>query len=232
VLFFAKNYGTGKKAREAALVGGVYLVPQELMQMKAQHLQAKLSLSESELRKMATQFPCLLTELSSTVDSNIAKFSRSFNVPWERMTTLYKQDPALLALNWESKLQVEKVKFLRLVMQLDDHTLANNYKLLMTSLPNRLGPRFAFLQQLLQLGLLPQEEVASHAVSISDRTDAEFARVWTPASAESSVGYTKSFQKDWQLRWHFILKHMQVSVEVIAVHQPLLLTSLKDTLGP
>ncbi len=29
-----------------------------------------------------------------------------------------------------------------------------------------------------------------------------------------------------------MLKHMQLSVEVIAVHQPLLLTSLKDTLGP
>ena len=194
VMFFAQNYGNGQKAREAALLGGAYLVPRELLQSRAQHLQAKLSLSESELRTMATHSPFLLTKLSSTVDSNIAKFSSTFNVFWERMTILYKLDPSLLGLNWESKLQVQKVKFLRLVMQLDDHTLADHYKLLMTSLPKRLGPRFAFLQQLLQLGLLPQEEVASHVVRIYKHTDAVFASNMNPSAPDSPLAYTTSFQ--------------------------------------
>ena len=44
--------------------------------------------------------------------------------------------------------------------------------------------------------------------------------------------FDSAFVNHWKQRWEFLRQHMKLSVETIAAHQDLLLTSLPDRLAP
>ena len=232
VLFFAEKYGNGPGARETALLHYTYNIPPSVMQARAQHIQSKLDLSDAELRTMLSAFPQCLRLQSTTLDANLDKFSTSLQFSWDQVRSVCIRDPSMMARDWESKLQIEKLSFLRSVMQLSTQALADNYKLLMSSLPNRIGPRYEFLLHLVEVGHMKPEHLHHNSRLVHLRTDALFTVKFGSSAPASDVHYNQAFQSHWKQRWAFMTKHMQISIEDMAANRPLLLTSVKDTLGP
>ena len=140
------------------------------------------------------------------------------------------KQPSLLALNYDSQLQVEKWAFLIGVLKLSHAAIAAKPHLLMSSLPKRLGPRWKYLQQLKLHGVMPF--TAEHEVigSLVGMTDIKFR---TTYSAPQLSVYDERFQDRWQEKWNLLLDGQQHSVqETAASADPIMLqASLKAYLG-
>ena len=82
--------------------------------------------------------------------------------------------------------------------------------LLTLSLPNRLGPRWEYLQQLrVQGGITSTGSLASIMIT----TDTKFRAVYTGPQLRV---YDEHFPKEWQRRWDFLLVGQQLSIQDIA----------------
>jgi len=52
------------------------------------------------------------------------------------------------------------------------------------------------------------------------------------SAPSASMIFDSAFVDHWKQRWEFLSQHLKLSVETIAAHQDLLLTSLPDRLAP
>jgi len=65
-----------------------------------------------------------------------------------------------------------------------------------------------------------------------NRSKVLFTKRFSAPSAFPSMVFDSAFMDHWKQRWVFLRQHMKLSVETIAAHQDLLLTSLPDRLTP
>ena len=116
-------------------------------------------------------------------------------------------------------------------MSCDLDTLAACPRIITCSVQNVLGPRHAFVLQLVCDGVLmpgASKKWLHTRCSISEvRMQQAFARV-------STRHYDGEFKKQWRHRWLYLTEKQQqgFSIEDIAAHEMVLLASVKDTLGP
>ena len=141
------------------------------------------------------------------------------------------QQPTILPLNFASVQMTEKWKFLTRVMSCDLDTLVACPRMLTCSVHNVLGPRHAFVLQLVCDGILTQEASKKWLYKRCYESEVQAQRAFTHVSTRR---YEGEFKRQWRHRWLYLTEKQQqgFSIEDIAAHEMVLLASVKDTLGP
>ena len=169
--------------------------------------------------------PQISTLLLETVELHVTQlFGLGFS--HDQVKSMCLQQPALLAYNYSSDVRVAKWGFLTCVLQLSHDHIVSRPHLLMSSLPNRMGPRWEYLLQLRLHGLIAfngAHEVVSSLVSM---TDSQFRAVNTKPQLHV---YDEFFRKHWHRRWDFLVVHEQLSIQDIADNPEQLRIPLKQT---
>ncbi len=141
------------------------------------------------------------------------------------------QQPALLGRKWTSDTNVEKLQFLTCLLGLTLDDIAARPSLLIYSVSSHLGPQVWFLYQTGAIDA-PNTMMTSGIFSCIVRHEAVFSERFSAPSAFPSMMFNSAFIDHWKRRWEFLRQHMKLSIETIAAHQDLLLTSLPDRLAP
>jgi len=114
-------------------------------------------------------------------------------------------------------------------LTLDD--IAARPHLLTCSVSSHFGPRVWFLYQTGAVEA-PNTALTSGFCNFIVHSKVSFNNRFGASSAFSSMMFDSVFIDHWKERWVFLRQHMKLSVETIAAHQDLLLTSLPDRLAP
>ena len=133
---------------------------------------------------------------------------------------------------WTSDLNIEKLQFITCLLGLSLDDIAASPYLVAYSVSSHLGPRVWFMYQ---TGVIeaPNTVITPGLFGyVYGYFRAQFStRLSSPPSNPSMV-FDSAFIDHWKQRWKFLRQHMKLSVETIAAHQDLLLTSLPDRLAP
>ena len=139
--------------------------------------------------------------------------------------------PALLGRNWTSDTNVEKLQFLTCLLGLTLDDIAARPRLLAYSVSGHLGPRVWFMYQTGAIEA-PNTIMTSGLFSFINYSRVLFNERFGAPSACPSMVFDSAFVYHCRDCWEFLRQHMKLSVETIAAHQDLLLTSLPDRLAP
>ncbi len=230
VTFFCQMYATGPHVTRTALTTGVFTTSEAMIQTRAAKLQEQLGWDSEQLKQKLSAFPVILTVEPSTLARNIqemqgAGFSQT--QVWEMCT----QNPALLGLKWDSDTSVEKLQFVTLLLGLHLDDIVARPHLLAYSVSRWLGPRVWFLYQTGAIEA-PNTVLTSGLFGYIKHSHVLFNKRFSAPPALPSMVFDSAFIDHWKRRWEFLRQHMKLSVETIAAHQDLLLTSLPDRLAP
>jgi len=230
VTFFCQMYATGTHVARTAFTRGVFVTPEPVMQTRAAKLQELLGWDSEQLKQKLSAEPNILNLEPFTVARNAheiqgAGFSQT------QVWAMCTQQPTLLGRKWTSDTSVEKLQFLTCLLGLTLADIAARPKLLMHSVGGFLGPRVWFLYQTGAIEA-PNTVMASGLFGYILSSKLSFSKRFSAPSAFSSMVFDSPFIDHWEQRWEFLRQHMRLSVETIAAHQDLLLTSLPDKLAP
>ena len=231
VAFFCQMYATGTHVTRTALNMGVFMTPEPVMQSRTAKLQEQLGWDSEQLKQKLSAFPKLLNSKPSTVACNVHAMQGAGFSPTQVWAMCSKQ-PSLLGRKWTSDTSVEKLQFLTCLLGLTLDDIATNPILLNCSVDRYLGPRVWFL---FQSGAIdaPNNIMTSGVFGyIRGGSKAQFSMRFSSLASNSSMVFDSAFIDHWKQRWMFLRQHMKLSVETIAAHQDLLLTSLPDRLAP
>ena len=116
-------------------------------------------------------------------------------------------------------------------MSCDLDTLAAYPKMLSCSVRNVLGPRHAFVLQLVCDGIFTQDTSKEWLHKRCYISEAKMHRAFAQVSTRHC---DVDFKRQWQHRWLYLTEKQQQGfpIEDIAAHEMVLLASVKDTLGP
>ena len=188
---------------------GVFAVSPAEMDIRLGSIDAQLSATKDEAKAVLRSAPQLATLLPETVGLHVAELL-GLGFPRGQVKSMCILQPTLLTLSYNSQLHRDKWAFLTRIMQLNHDTIAANPCLLMYSLPNRLGPRWEYMQRLRLLGGVT---FTASIATLMSRTDASFRAMYTTPQLRE---YDEHFQKQWQTRWDFLLVDQQLSIQDIA----------------
>ena len=231
VSFFCKDFEGGQHAAKAALKQGVYRVSADLLRERAAELRTMLGWTEEECNRALSSNPRILTYQPSTVATNIQKL-QAHNFTSVQALDIYASYPSLAGYDWNSPLNVDKLEYLTLILQLSRARIASRPQLLGASLAHKTGPRTEFIYRSrastpdMPLGLLG---CSSYVDSWSD---ARFAAKFNILSACPPLVYDETFKQHWWQRWTFLRHEMGLSAAEICGCRALLFTSLPNTLAP
>ncbi len=231
VTFFCQMYATGTHVARAALTRGVFVTPESVMQTRAAKLQEQLGWDSKQLKQKLSANPGILKSEPSTLAHNVhdmqgAGFSQT------QVWAMCTQQPPLLGLKWTSDTCVEKLQFLTCLLGLSLDDIAAKPNLLIYSVNSLLGPRVWFLYQ---IGVIeaPNTVMTSGRFSyVCGGSKSHFSNKFSSPASNPSMVFDSAFIDHWKQRWEFLRRHMKLSVETIAAHQDLLLTSLPNRLAP
>lgn len=231
VSFFCQEFQGGQRVAKTALKQSVYLLSVDLIRSRAAELKTMLDWTEDELHRHVSNCPMILSYKPSTVVSNIQKLqTHNFSSPQalEICTSL----PSLTGYDWSSLLNVEKLQYLTIVLQVSLGKLASKSRLLGSSLEYRIGPRSEFLYR--SKALSPDTPLVSSRLSswIEKGSDAAFAARFNKPSFSPPLMYDVDFKQHWLQRWTFMRQEMRLSIADISACRSLLYVSLPNTLAP
>ena len=132
----------------------------------------------------------------------------------DQVKSMCLRQPVLLGFSYNTQVHVEKWAFLTCVLQLSHATIAAKPHLLMPSLPNRLGPRWEYLQQLRRHGVIEFTSASQVVNILVDLTDTKFKARY---DAPQLHPYDERFMEQWQARWKVLLAGRQLTLQDIAV---------------
>jgi len=229
VAFFCQMYATGTHVARTALTRGAFVTPEPVMQSRAANLQEELGWDSEQLKQKLSANPGILTLEPSTLAHNVhemqgAGFSQT--QVWE----MCAQQPTLLSRKWTSNTCVEKLQFLTCLLGLTLDDIAAKSYLLAYSVGGFLGPRVWFLHQTGAIEA-PNTVTTSGLFGYIIYSKVLFSKRFSAPSAFPSMVFDSAFIDHWKQRWMFLRQHMKLSVETIAAHPHLLLTSLPDRLA-
>jgi len=135
---------------------------------------------------------------------------------------------ALLGLRWTSDTCVEKLQVLTCLLGLSLDDIAARPRLLAYSVSGLLGPRVWFSGAI----EAPNTVMTSGLFGYITCSKVSFSKKFSVPSAFPSLTFDSAFTDHWKQRWEFLRQHMKLSIETIAAHQDLLLTSLPHRLAP
>ncbi|DBA68939.1 TPA: hypothetical protein ACH3X2_013254 [Trebouxia sp. C0005] len=230
VAFFCQMYATGTHVVRTALTTGVFVTPEPVMQSRAAKLQEQLGWDNEQLKQKLSAEPRLLVLEPSTIARNVqgmqgAGFSQS------QVWAMCSQNPAMLGLKLDSDTNVEKLQFLTVMLGLTLADIAARPSLLNYSVSSLLGPRAWFMYQTGAIEA-PNTVMTSGLFSYIKQSQVRFSKRFSAPSAFPRMVFDAAFIHNWKRRWEFLRHRMNLSVETIAAHQDLLLTSLPDRLAP
>ena len=231
VSFFCKEFKGGQQAAEAALKQEVYKVSEGNMRARAAELKAILGWTEDEFKACLNSVPRILNYQPATVANNIQKL-QTHSFTSAQALDIYTSHPNLAGYDWSSPLNVEKLEYLMLVLQLSTNELASKPQLLSASLERNLGPRSEFMYT--SKAIIPDEplSVSGSLWPLWKCSDTVFAAKYNHLSASPPLMYNEAFKQHWQERWAFLRNEMGLAVADISVNRALLFTSLPNTLAP
>ena len=230
VAFFCQMYATGTHVVKTALTTGVFMTSEPVMQSRAAKLQEQLGWDSEQLKQKLSALPNILKSEPITIARNVqamqgAGFSQT------QVWAICTQHQALLGSKWTSDTNVEKLQFLTCLLGLTLDDIAARPKLLTYSVSGFLGPRVWFLYQTGAVEA-PDTIMTSGLFGYMNVSKSLFSERFSSPSAFPSMVFDSTFIDHWKRRWEFLRQHMKLSVETIAAHQDLLLTSLPDRLAP
>lgn len=209
-----------KERKRAWHYGVIFLSPAELdsrLDLLALQLGATLQQAKAVVRRK----PQIAMLLSATVGLHVLQLHGLGFSPSQVKDMCLKQ-PALLMFHYTSRVQMDKWGFPTCVMQLSPASIAACPHLLMSSLPNRLGPRWEYLQRMKSCGVINFSAVREVVGSLYSRTDAGFRATYSPPESSALGVDDLHFQKHWQKRWHYLRVDQQLSIQDIGRHAAVL----------
>jgi len=231
VTFFCQTWATGTHVARTALTMGVFATPEPVMRTRAAKLQNQLGWDSEKLKQKLSAFPRLLCSEPSTLARNFREMQGA-GFSQTQVLAMCTQLPALLGVNWTSAKSIEKVQFVTLLLGLSLEDIAVRPHLLAYSVSGFIGPRVWFMYQTGAIEA-PSSMTTSGLLSyVSSCSKARFLKRFSSPASNPSMVFDSAFIDHWRQRWEFLTQHMKLSVETIAAHQDLLLTSLPDRLTP
>ena len=201
---------------------GLFVISPAELEARLVSIVAQLSATPDEVKSVVRRMPQIINHLPETVGSHVTQLL-GLGCSHGQVKSMCLEQPALLTLSFKSQIQADKWAFLTRIMQHDHDAIAAMPYLLMCSLPNKLGPRWEYLQQLRLHGGTTFTGSLSSFMIISDT---KFRAAYTRPQLRV---YDEHFQQQWQQRWDFLLVDQQLSIEDIADDPDLLRMPLKDT---
>jgi len=229
VTFFCQMYATGTHVARAAITMGVFVTPESVMQTRAAKLQEQLGWDSNQLKQKLSAQPNILNSEPSTLACNVLEMQGagfSLTQVWAMCT----QQSTLLSRKWTSDTNAEKLQFLTCLLGLTLDDIAAKSYLLAYSVGGFLGPRVWFLHQTGAIEA-PNTVTTSGLFGYITYSKVLFSKRFSAPSAFPSMVFDTAFIDHWKQRWMFLRQHMKLSVETIAAHPHLLLTSLPDRLA-
>ena len=220
--YFCTCVEVGPKQTKRVWKHGLFVISPAELDARLLSIVAQLSATLDEVKAVVRRMPQIINHLPQTVGLHVMQLL-GLGFSHGQVKSMCLEQPALLTLSFKSQIQADKWAFLTRIMQLDHDAIAAKPYLLMCSLPNKLGPRWEYLQQLELLGGTRFTGSLSSFMVISD---AKFRAMYTRPQLRV---YDEHFQKQWQQRWDFLLVDRQLSIQDIADDPVLLRLPLKDT---
>ena len=228
---FCNDFKGGQNAAKAALKQSVYQVSEGTVRARAAELKAMLGWTEDECNKALCAHPRILTQQSSTVATNIQKL-QAHNFTSAQVLDIYATCPSLAGYDWNSPLNVEKLEYLMLILQLTTSQVAAKPVLLTDSLQQRIGPRGDFLYRSQAVSPDTPLVVSGFSSWIETNSDAKFAARFNRPAATPPLLFDEDFKQHWWQRWKFLRHEMGLSIADISGCRALVYTSLPNTLAP
>ena len=231
VSFFCKEFKGGQQAAKAALKQDMFRISAESMRENADQLGAMLGWTEDELNKAVCVNPRVLTVKPSTLANNLQKLqAHSFtSVQAVNMCASY---PVLAAHDWSSPLNVERLDYFRLVLQLSTAELSAKPRLFSASLERKIGPRSEFMYRSKLTSPDVPLGLSAFTTNVQTLSDVKFAARFNSSLASPPMIYNEVFKQHWWQRWIFLRHEMGLSVAEVSACRALLFTSLPNTLAP
>ena len=203
---------------------GVFSILPAELDVRLSSIAAQLSATIDEAKSVLRRAPTLTMFLPETVGLHVTQLLGLGFSNGQTKSMCLKQ-PTLLALSYKSQLQADKWVFMTRILRLSHEAIAAQPFLFTLSLPNRLGPRWEYLQQLRLHAEISNTSTGSIS-SLMKMTDTKFRAVYTRPQLRV---HDEHFKKQWQRRWDFLLVDQQLSIQDIADNPELLRIPLKDT---
>ncbi len=230
VTFFCQMYATGTHVARTAFTTGVFVTSELVMQTRAEKLQEQLGWDNEQLKQKLSAEPSILNSEPSTIARNVQEMQGA-GFSQTQVWAMCTLQPALLRRKWTSDTNAEKLQFLTCLLGLTLDDIVARPHLLMHSINSSLGPRVWFLYQTGAIEA-PNTVMTSGLFGYMNNSKLLFSEQFSPPSAFPAMVFDSAFVDHWKQRWVFLRQHMKLSVETIAAHQDLLLTSLPDRLAP
>ena len=229
--FFRQRFAASHATVWQALKYCVFLWDPRTMEERAQFLQKMLNLSIAELNK-SLKVPQLLNHTPDHLQAHLESF-HGLGFSQAHMKAMCLTRPVLLTLDMTSNTNVEKWNFLTVILEMTITKLAARPSVLTFFLANKLGPRHAFILQLLTSGAMSQHKHnAVHPLVYSMQSDVEFVDLLAKRLKTDATEYTISFKRRWQERWDFLRQQDDITVADIGAHQAVLIASVEGVLKP
>ena len=204
---------------------GVFTAPPAEVDMRLHSITARLDTTLDEAKAVVRSMPQILMLLPETVGLHVTHLL-DLGFSHGQVRSMCLQQPFMLTCNFSSDVHVAKWGFLTCVLRLSHDVIAAHSSLLKASLPNRLGPRWEYLQQLRLRGLIAFTAAPQVLNSLVFMTDSKFRAAYTTPQLPL---YDEHFQKQWQQKWDSLLVDQQLTFQDIGDNPALLHISLKDT---
>ena len=227
--YFTSRFHASPIQTREGLRHGIFELSPKTMEDRVKDLQIGLGASESAARSMFQRSPQLLKLNSSTILQHVVQLQQ-LGFGESQLKHMILTKPSILGFDMNSTTQKQKWQFLTDVLHFDTATLAAKPLLFMSSLPNRLGPRWEYLLLARELGVTHFKSAQDVVQRLVLHTDAQIAAMHSVSSALPL--YNKAFQQQWQQRWRYLVDDCNIAIADIGRHPAVLQTSLKEVLGP
>jgi len=230
VAFFCSMYAIRASVAKAVFIQSVFETSEPVMQARVANLQEQPGWDSEHLKQKLSGSPAILKSEPSTIARNVQDMQGA-GFFLTQVCAMCTKQPALLCRKSTSDTCVEKLQFLTCLLGLTLDDIAARPNLLVYSVNSLLGPRVWFLYQTDTIAV-PKTIVTSGLASYLSSSKVVFSKRFSAPSAFPSMVFDSAFIDHWKELWEFLRQHMKLSVETIAAHQDLLLTSLPDRLAP
>ena len=180
--FFRQSFAADHVTVRRALKYCVFLLDPCTMEARAQFLKKMLDLGDAELVKLLKK-PQLLNLTSDNLQAHLRSFY-GLGFSQAHMKAMCLARPDLLLLDMTSNTNREKWSFLTVILKMSISELAARPEVLNASLRNKLGPRHAFITQLLACSMVSEGCLRSSPLSHSrSQQNAVLCCAMVPCSA-------------------------------------------------
>ena len=218
--YFCTCVEVNDKQKKRAWTQSVFTVPPAELNLRLSSVAAQLSVTLDEAKAVFRSAPQLTTRLPETVGLHVTQLL-DLGFSHDQVKSMCLRQPVLLAYSWSSDVRLAKWGFLTRVLRLGNDAIADKPCLLRLSLPNRIGPRWEYLQQLKLHGEIIFTPFLGSVMCLNDD---KFRAVYIRPQLRV---YDQHYQKEWQQRWKFLLVDQQLSIQDIADDPDLLQVPLK-----